>query len=184
MLSPLLIVIGICFLGSAALIPIMYLGINGQASMLWIILSSTLFINLADLFWITVARKLGEQKIENWFFVRKNIEKFKKLEIAIQKHGPKILFLSKFIQGAGILSQLSAGLFRVNRWRAILANLLGSVVWTTTIFLIVKTTHQINLAEREIANIKLGTLILIILFSLIYFIGIKISKKEIDWLSK
>ncbi len=183
MLSPIIIVVVVCFMGSAALIPIMYLGITGKVPLWWVIISSTIFINLADIFWMTMARKLGGRRIENLFFVKNNIEKFKKVERAIQKHGTKMLFASKFVHGAGILSQLAAGLFKVNLLKGVLANFLGSVVWTATVFLIVKTTNQVNLIEKEVANLRLGTLALIIIFCILYFVGSKIAKREIDSLS-
>lgn len=184
MLHPVLVILGVCFMGSAALIPFMYLGLNGRASIFWVIFSSTILINLMDIVWIFIARKLGGEKIEKLFFVRKNLDKFKKVETAIQKHGAKMLFMSKFIHGTGILSQLAAGLFRVNILRAMCANFFGSVLWTSVVFALIKGTSKIGVLEEKIVSIRLGTVALAIIFILLYSLGTKIAKKEMDKLSK
>ncbi|HEY9586307.1 MAG TPA: VTT domain-containing protein [Candidatus Paceibacterota bacterium] len=179
MIHPIFIVLSVCFLGSAALIPIMYLGIQGSASLPWIFGAAIIGTGITDMMWFFLARKLGSTRIEGWWIVRRNPEKLKIVERAVQKHGAKMLFWSKFIQGTGVLSQVAAGLFHVSWGRALITNFSGAAVVTILTFLITRGAASLSILEAQIANIRVGLIVFVGLFAVFYIIGAKIAPKEI-----
>ncbi len=180
MLSPILVVIAVCFLGSAILIPIMYFGVHGWVSLKWIWGAAVIGTNITDIIWISIARKLGSQKIENWWLVRKNPKKFKLLEKAVKKHGAKILFWSKFVHGTGILSQFAAGIFKVPWPKALLANFSGALIWTSLVYFVTKGASSLPILETRIADVKVGIIVFIAIAIIINFAGSKMAPKEIS----
>ncbi|MFZ3020465.1 MAG: VTT domain-containing protein [Minisyncoccia bacterium] len=180
MLSPIIIIPIICFMGSAALIPMMYLATHGFASVWWVAGASIIGTNITDIFWIALARKLGRTGIEKLWFIKKNPKTLYKLEKAVHKHGAKILFWSKFIHATGILSQFAVGIFKVPWAKAMTANFLGAVVWTGTIFLLARGVASLPILEDHISDLKIGLIVFIGIFILINIIGSRIAKKEIS----
>jgi len=169
-------------MGSAALIPMMYLATHGFASIWWVAGASVIGTNIADIFWIALARKLGKAGIEKIWFIKNNPNKLHRLENAVQKHGAKILFWSKFIHATGIASQFAAGIFGVSWAKAMTANFLGALVWTGTIFLLARGVASLPILEQHIADVRIGLAIFVGIFILINIIGRKLAKKEISLL--
>ena len=169
-------------MGSAALIPMMYLATHGFASIWWVAGTSIIGTNITDIFWIALARKLGKTGIEKLWFIKKNPEKLHKLEHAVQKHGAKILFWSKFIHATGIASQFAVGIFGVSWVRAIAANFSGALVWTVTVFLLTRGVASLPILEQHIADLRIGLAVFIGIFILVSIIGRKVAKKEISLL--
>lgn len=182
MLSPIIIIPIVCFMGSAALIPMMYLATHGFASIWWVAGASIIGTNITDIFWIALARNLGKTGIEKLWFIKKNPETLHKLEHAVQKHGAKILFWSKFIHGTGIASQFAAGIFGVPWIRAMIANFSGAIAWTGAIFLLARGVASLPLLEQHIADLRIGLVVFVGIFVLINIIGQKVAKKEISLL--
>ena len=166
-------------MGSAALIPMMYLATHGFASIWWVAGASIIGTNVMDILWITLAKRLGQTGIEKIWLVKKNPETLHKLERAFQKHGAKILFWSKFIHATGILSQFAAGIFNVSWPKAIGANFLGALAWTATIFLLARGVASLPVLESYLVDLRIGLALFIGIFILINIIGRKIAKKEI-----
>lgn len=172
MLHPLITVIAICFMGSAALIPVMYLGINGDDSLVFIVITAIFGTSITDIFWMWLARRLGQKKIEQIWIIKNNLDHFRKIESSVKKHGVKMLFFSKFIQGAGIASQVAAGVFKIPWIRAISANFLGAVSWTTIVYFLAKRASSLSILEENITAIKFGFLLIFIaflLFNIFYY---------------
>ncbi len=153
-------------MGSAALIPVMYLGISGDFSLGLILITAMLGTPLTDIFWMWLARRLGQERVGRLWIIRNNLDHFKKIEKSVKKHGVKVLFLSKFIQGAGIASQVAAGVFRIPWAKAIFANILGAVTWTTAVYFLAKSATSLSILEENIASIKFGFILIFIMFLL------------------
>ncbi len=153
-------------MGSAALIPVMYLGIKGEDSLTFIIITAIFGTFLTDVFWMWLARKLGQEKVERIWIIKNNLDNFRKIESSVKKHGVKMLFFSKFIQGAGIASQVAAGVFKISWVKAISANFLGAVSWTTIVYFLAKSASSLSILEENITAIKFGFILIFIMFLL------------------
>ncbi len=176
MLSPLIIIATICFMGSGALIPIMYLGVHGQASLPWIFSASTLGIVITDAIWFFTARFLGEKRVEKLWIVSKDPERLHKIGRAIKRHEFKIIFWSKFIHGTGMVSQLAAGMFKMPWPKAAAASLLGSCLWAIIVFLLARSVGSLSILENHVADIKIGFIVFALLFVAVNIVGMRFAR--------
>ncbi len=171
-MNPIIIILSVCFMGSLALVPLMYLAVVGDISLSFLITATILGNFITDVFWMWLARRLGQHRIEKLWIVRENPQHLIKAEQSVKKHGTKMLFLSKFIQGTGIATQFAAGIFKIPWGKALTANLSGSIVWTGLVYLLAKKASSLSILEENISIIKWGFLIAfaaVVLFHLFYY---------------
>jgi membrane protein DedA with SNARE-associated domain len=183
MISPLATILSVCFLGSGALVPIMYAGVREQASLGWIFASATIGLLILDIIWYFLAQKLGAQRVEKWWIARRKPERFKMIESAVQKHGAKILFWSKLIHGVGIPSQLVAGLFKVPFKKFLAANIFGAMVWVTIVYFLAKSIASVDILKSKVVHIEIGFIIFIATFLILNTLATRFIKKYIKKLS-
>jgi membrane protein DedA with SNARE-associated domain len=88
---------------------------------------------LGDLIWYELGRQRGNSILR--LLCRLTIEPdtcVRKTEDSFSRRGARTLLIAKFVPGLSLVSVPMAGVIRMPRWRFLLFDLAGSVLWVTT----------------------------------------------------
>lgn len=101
-------------------------------------------------------------RLGHWMGLRRN--HIEHLTNAMQKHGPKILFLAKLTAGFMIPSLIAAGLVRLPWKKWFPALMLADTIWTGSLIVIgYFTTEAIKVVAKEVTYIILGMSVLFLI---------------------
>ena len=158
------------FPSEVAMIPAGYLSAKGDMNLILSFVVGTAGSLSGAIFNYFLARKYGRKgvlKFGKYFFF--NEEKLQKMEKFFVEHGSFSTFVARLIPGVRQLVSLPAGLSKMNFGKFTLHTALGAGVWVTVLLLLgYFIGGNETLLKAYLHQIVLGTLLLIILLSLLY----------------
>ena len=158
------------FPSEVAMIPAGYLASEGEMNLLLAIIIGTAGSLTGALFNYYLARKFGRKgvlKFGKYFFFTE--EKLQKMEKFFVNHGAFSTFVARLIPGVRQLVSLPAGLSKMNLGKFALHTTLGAGLWVTVLALLGYIIGGNKaLINAYLHQIVLGTLLLIVLASVIY----------------
>ncbi len=163
------------FPSEVAMIPAGILAAQGNMSLTLAILVGTSGSLLGALFNYFLARKYGRAgvlKFGKYFFF--NEDKLQKMETFFLKHGSFSTFVARLIPGVRQLVSLPAGLSRMNLGKFSIYTTLGAGLWVSILAFL---GYFIGENDEYLHQIVLGTLVIIVLASLVYVYVNKRAKK-------
>jgi membrane protein DedA with SNARE-associated domain len=122
---------GVPLPGETALITAAILSERGQFHSIWwvIVIAATAAI-VGDNIGYWLGRKGGRALLRRIPIVRDHFEKvLPRAERFFQRHGPKTVFLGRFIAVLRVTSAWLAGMSHMSWWKFLLWNALGGIVW-------------------------------------------------------
>ena len=167
------------FPSEVAMIPAGYLAVKGEMNLVLAIVVGTAGSLSGALFNYMLARKYGRKgvlKFGKYFFF--NEEKLQKMEKFFVSHGSFSTFVARLIPGVRQLVSLPAGLSKMNIGKFALHTTLGAGLWVTVLALLgYFLGGNEELIHEYLHQIVIGTLVLIVLISLLYVYMHKRAKK-------
>jgi membrane protein DedA with SNARE-associated domain len=125
--------IGMLMGGEAFLLPAIFLAIKGTVNFYLVLLFSILATLISDTAWYIIGRFFPLERILLWKIFLKKRELSDKIFLGLQKHGLKILFISKFVYGTRTLVQVLSGTIRTPFFKYSIVNLSGILSYLFTI---------------------------------------------------
>jgi len=166
------------FPSEVAMVPAGYLAAQGEMNLVLAIVIGTTGSLTGALFNYYLARKFGRVgvlKFGKYFFFTE--EKLQKMEKFFVDHGSFSTFVARLIPGVRQLVSLPAGLSNMNLGKFALHTTLGAGLWVTVLALLGYIIGGNEaLIKAYLHQIVLGTLLLIILASVIYVYRYKRAK--------
>ena len=106
---------------------------NGQYSFFYSALTAITAAMLGDYVWYHIGRKKGRSVLG--LLCKLSLEPdicVRRTESAFTKGGAAALLFAKFVPGIGILSMAMCGITKMPRWRFLVADFAGSLLWSVT----------------------------------------------------
>jgi membrane protein DedA with SNARE-associated domain len=153
-------------------------GADGQLQLPWIIICAIFGAIVGDNIGFYIGRTGGRRFVERFgrFFFLKT-EHLDKAAIFFNRHGPKAVFIGRFITFLRIWAAFLAGMNKM-RWKTFLFyNALGGIIWSLYIsflgFFAGRLLHdhfdQVELAARMVGWVGLALCVLLIVATFIFF---------------
>jgi len=158
-----LVAIGIIILGDAVLITATYFAIFGHLNLAVVLIISFVVSNSMDVMWYYIGSHGLKDKFKSLSFVERYERNHPKIMEIFFKHQFKIIFISRFLAGAGISMMILSGIYRVPFKRFMTMNILSSIIVITFVPIVVyfaKTsasalTHNLKIVEWAVAAVLL-----------------------------
>ena len=167
------------FPSEVAMIPAGYLASQGEMSLVLAIVIGTLGSLNGALFNYYLAKKYGRKgvlKFGKYFFFTE--EKLQKMEKFFVEHGSFSTFVARLIPGVRQFVSLPAGLSSMNLQKFMLHTTLGAGIWVIVLALLgYFLGGNEALIKEYLHEIVLGTLLLIVVGTIVYVYRDKRAKK-------
>ncbi|OHA88513.1 MAG: hypothetical protein A2653_01945 [Candidatus Zambryskibacteria bacterium RIFCSPHIGHO2_01_FULL_43_25] len=124
---------GIFFLGDLAVVPSLYLAVNGTLYFPLLVLFVFVANLASDTVWYLIGIKMPKEKILSSKFAQKNSSWINKANDSFGKKGLRILVYSKFIYGIRPIVRVLCGAHRMSFRTYMLINTATTVVWIIVI---------------------------------------------------
>lgn len=158
--------VGMIIGGDLVLIIGIYLSIQGQMDIRYVISLAVAATLISDLIWYCVGKYIPKSKMSQWkLFTKRNVF-FSKVSTFFNKHSLKTVFYSKFIYGTRTIVQLMVGAHGINIPKYIGIDILGTLLY---IFLIVGLGYTLKLGLSDLQGIVHNTQITFAIFVLVIF---------------
>lgn len=176
-----LLFFGAFFAGDSFVFPGIYLALEKTISLTWffvVVVSATV---LSDAIWYLFGRVLSIKKIRRLSILKNRQENINRILNSFEKYGIRIIFLSKFIYGTRIITQIIFGSVKYNFFKYLFLNFSIIFVWLGLITTISFFTKQL----LEMTNIQLSSelsVIVVLIIILIIYLWTKIILKKKKYL--
>ena len=128
---------GVPLPGETALVAAGVLAAKGHLYIVEVIAVAAFAAILGDNIGYWIGRTGGRQLLERWDPVRRVAERvLPPAERFFERHGPKTVFLARFLTGLRVTGAWMAGISRMKWWKFLLWNAAGGIVWATGVGLI------------------------------------------------
>jgi membrane protein DedA with SNARE-associated domain len=124
-----LIFAGIFFLGDIAVVPMLYLAVNGTLLLPVMVLFVFIANLLSDIAWWIIGLKIPSEKILNSRFVSRNKSWVDKISESFHQKGWRLLAYSKFIYGIRPIVRVLCGVYKMSFRTYMLVNTATTVAW-------------------------------------------------------
>ena len=176
-LKYLTIFFAILFLGTAADVPVMFLGVQGIISLYFVFIVGFLTDIFSDFFWYWLGQKIGVKRFERIKFFKVKPERMEMVSLALNKYGILMLYCSKFIYSLGVPTQIVAGAHRYSKKKFLLANSLGGMSVLLILYVAAKISPSVELAQSHTRNMYLNMLIFILIIGIFSVLLSKFLKR-------
>jgi membrane protein DedA with SNARE-associated domain len=161
-----LIFLGLLVAGESVLLPAIYFALDGKLHMPYVILIALVATAIADAFWYWVGLHMGN-KFSKRMVKGRVQEKIEKLAVPFERHGARILLLSKFVYGTRTAVQILAGLKKMKLREYLAVNLFGITIITLFIvFLAYSIGFTIESLTELLHGVEVAFLILVVVLAL------------------
>jgi membrane protein DedA with SNARE-associated domain len=130
---------GVPLPGETALITASVLSSTGRGhwGIQWVIAAAAAGAIVGDNIGYWIGRSGGRRLLERWGPVEKRAQKvLPRAERFFDRHGPKAVFIGRFIAVLRITAAWLAGISRMPWWKFFLWNAAGGIAWATTVGLV------------------------------------------------
>ncbi|MDD3888097.1 MAG: DedA family protein [Patescibacteria group bacterium] len=128
---------GVIVGGEILLLASGFLAAQGYFNVFWVIFLATVAVILVDIIWYILGR-FGEKalvtRLQKILIGKK--EKTMGLDQLLKKHASKTILLVRFVYGVRAMVLILAGALRMHFGKFVLLNIIGSLVWATTMTLL------------------------------------------------
>lgn len=158
--------------GETALLAGAALAHNGQLSLLWVIVTAIAGATLGDNLGFVIGRHGGRRIAErHGWRLGLTLDRLAEFDRFFQRHGPKTVFLARFITGLRVVGAVLAGGSGMAWPTFLFYNASGAVVWCTAVgFAGYSLAYSWDTLERWIGRTGLIALVLVITIGLIGFV--------------
>src|SRR5437667_10691209 len=123
--------------GETILLPAVYFALLGKLELLPVMVVAATATILSDFGWYLAGRLLPAKKIGRLPLLRRRWpQSFAYASDLFKRHGSKPVFVSKFLYGTRIATQVMAGVTRLGYVRYLIANTASVLVWLGLILLL------------------------------------------------
>lgn len=171
--------IGLVIGGESVLLPALYLATQKVLSIEYVWGLSLLATAISDTVWYYIGYKFSLQRLSGIPFFKKHIDTVHILSRLFRKHGLLLIFISKFVYGTRVASQVLSGSIKISFIKYFFVNMAG-VIALNSVFTVLAYTVTTSLSQMEdyVYAFEVGFLILIIFIILTnILIRYHISKK-------
>lgn len=141
----------------------------------WVFLGCFLGFWLVDFILYFVARFFGHRLLERpWVARRVSSESLTRSEVWFARHGPVVLFASRWIPGTRVATYLTAGFLRMPLLHFVPVSFAAAALWTTAVFTVI---HSLGLESMAMLR-QVGAFVIISVS-----LGIVAAVLMVRWLS-
>ena len=139
-------------------------------SLAWVIVVAALGAIVGDNVGYWIGRAAGRRLIERWDFVHRYADRvLPPAERFFERHGPKAVFLARFVSFLRVTAAWIAGISKMTWWRFLLWNAAGGIVWAV---LVAVLAYEFGKAATEaIARYGLYAAVVIVVLLIAGFVA-------------
>lgn len=160
--------VGLILLGGFVLLPAMYLALMGSINLLFLFFATVIAGMVSDSFWYAIGLSSKKEKLYSLPFIRKRVEEAKRFSSFYQKHGVRLVFLTKFVYGTRVASHVLAGMHKINLFKFILATGAGTSLWFWIFYFLVKAL-DLGITSAKATAFRIQILFLVTITILVLF---------------
>lgn len=128
---------GIPIPGETALITAAFLASQGHYAIVWVIVVAAAGAIVGDNIGYWIGREAGRRVLERWSFVSRYADRvLPPAEKFFERHGPKAVFIARFVAVLRVTAAWVAGISRMHWWKFAIWNAAGGIAWATLVGLI------------------------------------------------
>jgi membrane protein DedA with SNARE-associated domain len=128
---------GIPIPGETALITAAFLASQGHYGIVWVIVVAAAGAIVGDNIGYWIGREAGRRVLERWSFVSRYADRaLPPAERFFERHGPKAVFIARFVAVLRVTAAWVAGISRMHWWKFAIWNAAGGIAWATLVGLI------------------------------------------------
>lgn len=163
-----------------------YIASLGVFSNFLIVFSTLAGTVICNVLLFLMCYKYGDKIISHMFFVKYfNVEKVNGLKRVFNKYGAPLIIFNRFVPGLAMITVIAAGIFRINKTKAIVSASIAGIVHNILLMSLGYTVGY-NLPLIKEILIKFNkifiilAIILFIVFTLIYYVKSKKTKNKVE----
>ena len=163
-----------------------YIASLGVFSNFLIVFSTLAGTVICNVLLFLICYKYGDKIISHMFFVKYfNVKKVKGLKRVFNKYGAPLIIFNRFVPGLAMITVIAAGIFRINKTKAIVSASIAGIVHNLLLMSLGYTVGY-NLPLIKKILIKFNkifitlAIILFIVLTLIYYIKNKKTKNKME----
>ena len=163
-----------------------YIASLGVFSNFLIVFSTLAGTVICNVLLFLMCYKYGDKIISHMFFVKYfNVKKVKGLKRVFNKYGAPLIIFNRFVPGLAMITVIAAGIFRINKTKAIVSASIAGIVHNILLMSLGYTVGY-NLPLIKEILIKFNkifiilAIILFIVFTLIYYVKSKKTKNKVE----
>lgn len=171
--------VGVILGGEILLLVAGFLAAQDYFSVYWVVFFATLGIVLMDIVWYIVGR-FGRKSIPKWLkrFLIGTKERSSDINRLLKKHAGKTIFLVRFIYGLRAMILVLAGVIRMNFWKFLGLNVLGSIVWSIIMTLLgYFFGESFNILKKYVSSSLLLVTFVFVAIVIMFVIVVFVKKK-------
>lgn len=166
----LLIFFGILVAGELAWAPALYLGYSGNPDFWMVFLMGFLTIVFSDVMWYLFGRFVAEDKLSKIPFIGKRCNIAYWCSSFFNGRDKFVIFSSKFLYGTRVISQILAGITRMNFFKYLSIILLATLLWGVAILaLIAIVGTSLQRVEDFTQDVQIGAIIFVIVILILNY---------------
>jgi membrane protein DedA with SNARE-associated domain len=128
---------GVPIPGETALITAAFLASQGHYGIVWVIVVAAAGAIVGDNIGYWIGREAGRRVLEHWSFVSRYADRvLPPAEKFFERHGPKAVFIARFVAVLRVTAAWVAGISRMHWWKFATWNAAGGIAWATLVGLI------------------------------------------------
>jgi membrane protein DedA with SNARE-associated domain len=168
---------GIPIPGETALITAAFLASQGHYGIVWVIVVAAAGAIVGDNVGYWIGREAGRRVLERWSFVSRYADRvLPPAEKFFERHGPKTVFIARFVAVLRVTAAWIAGISRMHWWKFAIWNAAGGIAWATLVGLIAYYVGKS--AADAISRYGLYAAGVLILLGVLSIVGLHFARKR------
>ena len=168
--------------GELVLLAAAFLAYLGIFNFWLVLILGFLGVVAADNFWFYIGSKYGNSFIEKYGkYIFLGSERMEKLKPAFLKHSAKMIFISRFVVGTRVSTDVLAGALGMSRVKFFRINAFSAILWASIITSLgYFFGKSFRILQRYLHRTQTALLILVLIIIIIYLLQILIERLEIS----
>lgn len=173
--------LGILLVGEPVLVPALYLATIGVMDIVALMFIAVLATLLADMIWYFIGMHITRERLLKLPWVRRQRNYVEQFSSFFESNSFRILFVSRFIYGVRIVTQLLCGMHHLSFRKYFAVNAASVLVWMALLVaLVVAVDASVTAVQNTAAGLKLAFAVVVALVVAIHLLARRLFGKAMS----